>query len=139
MKNLIVTLVAGLAIGASAQAAQWTKLLSCESSAGTLVVDRAANNPDALQVVITGSNAVNAISYGIQGNSSVQPPNFHFYEGGNKLVISGLTATANFNPTNPDEYQLYVAEGASNSAALKYWSNTGNEREDYRFYNCVRN
>ena len=67
------------------------------------------------------------------------PPNLHLYDDGNKLVISDLTVTANFNPMDPDEYATYVTEGTGNVAVLKYRSGSEiNAQADYRFYNCSR-
>ncbi|MGZ3722316.1 MAG: hypothetical protein ACXVA9_05270 [Bdellovibrionales bacterium] len=139
MKKYIVLLVSLLTFGGAAHAGQWSKFLSCASDVGTLVVDRDSDHLDSMQIVITGQNAVNVIANGLQGNSNSLPPNLHLYEDGNKLVISDLTMTANFNPMEPNEYLTYVAEGAANMAVLKYWIGSEiNSQANYRFYNCSR-
>ena len=137
MKKYIAILVSLLTFGGAAHAGQWTRLLSCSSGVGNLVVERDSDNLDSMQIVITGRDAVNVIAYGIQGNSSVMPPNLHLYDDGNKLVISDLTVRTNFNPMDPDEYATYVTEGTGNVAVLKYRSGSEiNAQADYRFYNC---
>lgn len=139
MKRYITILVSLFTFGGATHAGQWTKLLSCASGEGNLAVDRDSDNLDSIQIVITGRDAVKVIAYGIQGNSSVMPPNLHLYDDGNKLVISDLTVTANFNPKDADEYTTYVTEGAGNMAVLKYRSGSEiNAQADYRFYNCSR-
>jgi len=74
MKKYITILVSLLTFGGAAHAGQWTRLLSCSSGVGSLVVERDSDNLDSMQIVITGRDAVNVIAYGIQGNSSVMPP-----------------------------------------------------------------
>jgi hypothetical protein len=139
MNKHILALVAIISIGGTAHAGQWTKVLNCSSGAGTFVADRDSDSPEGVQFVITGREAVNIIANGIQGNASVLPQNLHIYDGGNKLVISDLTMTANYNPAVSDPYVLQVVEGANSTAILKYWSGSEiNPQANYVFYNCSR-
>jgi hypothetical protein len=139
MPKYIVVFMSLVAFGGAAHADQWTKFLSCASGVGNMTVDRSSDQPDSMQIVITGRDAVNMITYGIQGNSQELPPNLHLYDDGNKLVISDLTMTSNFNPMEPDQYLTYVVEGADNMATLKYRSGSEvDPQANYRFYNCSR-
>src|SRR5436305_1646020 len=109
MKKMMLFLSLLASFGAQANAAEWKRVLICQDDQATFVADRDSRDPEQVQFVIEGREAVQYVSASVQGNSIMAPENFKIYDNGNKLVINGLLASNSLNPAVVDPYRITVS------------------------------
>lgn len=133
-RNLVLTILALIVSGTAH--ANWQKIIYCQGDSGSLVVDHDSSDPEKIQFVIEGRQAVQYVQGGIQGNAQ-NFSNLHIYDGGNKLVISDLKASKSLHPSG-ESYSIRVIGGYS-TEAITWWFNLGDGysgTDHWSFYNC---